>query len=311
MKKSEYRQLKADFHAMQPTPHRGVLDEMKKAHVVLLIASGLSRREAAGHIQCAHTTIGRTAARDPDFAAKLSQAESVSNVQAVNAVRGAMRDPKYWRAAAWMLERRAPEEYAKRDPNSFTAGQVMSFLARLYSETLPLLPAEKVGEFQGLFDETLEEAEAKSGRADRDDEDAEEVAAKGTHLAPRDGLDGANGKPPGSNGQAIVPGTPSGNGHPRSTPAEDGQCVPAGTCGGRSEVPGSQYAVGPALGNGKPHMVCDKHVGPLTGLEAHGGRAAARRTQKAAAPRVVRRFDPAELHQPFQWGAGRGGVRQP
>ena len=170
MKKSDFKRIRDSFRANQPTQTRGVLDEEKKAHVVLLIASGLSRREAAGFVQCSHTTIGRTAARDAEFASKLSRAEATSNVMAVNAVRGAMRDPKYWRAAAWMLERRSPEEYARRDPNSFTADQVMSLLARLYSETQPLLAAEKVGRFQELFDEALDEVEVKSSRLERPDD---------------------------------------------------------------------------------------------------------------------------------------------
>ncbi len=211
MKKSEFRKTRRSILAMQPTPRRGVLDEEKKANVLLLIASGLSRREAAGYVQCAHTTIGRTAARDGDFATKLAQAEANSHVAAVSAIRGAMRDPKYWRAAAWMLERRSPEEYARRDPNSFTADQVMSLLARLYSESLPLLPEEKVQQFQELFDEALDEVEAKSSRTERPDDSPGEPR---THLAPRDGLAARNGHVGDEAVQPPAAAAPSGNGHP-------------------------------------------------------------------------------------------------
>jgi hypothetical protein len=254
MRKSEFKKLRSSFRANQPTPRRGVLDEEKKAQVVMLIASGLSRREAAGFVQCAHTTIGRTAARDSDFAVKLSQAEATSHMQAVTAIRGAMQDPKYWRAAAWMLERRSPEEYARRDPNSFTGDQVMSLLARLYSEALPLLPAEKVEQFQELFDEALEEVEAKSGRADnpRGEEDRQR-----THLAPRDGLAAGNGHVSGINGaagpQAVAP---SNNGHHRPDPAP---------------------AAEQAAGNGKPHAESEGTEEPLAereeclGPDADGG----------------------------------------
>ncbi len=207
MKKSEFKQTKQTLLAMQPTPRKGVLGDEKKAHAILLIASGLSRREAAGYVRCAHTTIGRTAARDPDFAAKLALAEATSHVKAVSAIRGAMADPKYWRAAAWVLERRSPEEYARRDPNSFTADQVMSLLARLYSESLPLLTSEKVERFQELFDEALEEVEAKSSRIDHKDESPDEAdqplaaaapSNKGHHLPdlePTAESKPANGKP--------------------------------------------------------------------------------------------------------------------
>jgi hypothetical protein len=210
MKKSDFRKTRRAILAMQPTPRRGVLDEEKKANVLLLIASGLSRREAAGYVQCAHTTIGRTAARDGDFATKLAQAEANSHVAAVSAIRGAMRDPKYWRAAAWMLERRSPEEYARRDPNSFTADQVMSLLARLFSESLPLLPEEKAQQFQELFDEALDEVEAKSCRTELPDNSPGE---KRTHPAPRDGLTAGNGHVAASHIPPPVASAHSGNGH--------------------------------------------------------------------------------------------------
>ena len=107
MKKSEYEDFKAEFTAMQPTPRRGVLDELKKAHVVLLIASGLSRREAAGYVQCAHTTIGRSAAGDPDFAAKLCQAEATAHVQ-MSPPSAAAQDPRYWRGPPGCWNAAAP-----------------------------------------------------------------------------------------------------------------------------------------------------------------------------------------------------------
>ena len=240
MRKSEYKEVSESFAVMQPTPRRGVLDEEKKAHVVLLIASGLSRREAAGFVQCAHTTIGRTAARDPEFAVKLSQAEATSQMQAVTAIRGAMRDPKYWRAAAWMLERRSPEEYARRDPNSFTADQVMSLLARLYSETLPLLPAEKIEQFKELFDEALDEVEAKSGRVDREDDGARDDKGDTTPRAEAG---------------------PSRNGHHRTDPPRNGHHRP-------------DAAPGPETGssNGKPHAEQVEQQEPLAEREEYARR---------------------------------------
>ena len=324
MNESEYKVVRNAFAAMQPTPRRGVLDEEKKGHVVLLIASGLSRREAAGYVQCAHTTIGRTAARDPDFASKLCQAEATSRVQAVTAIRGAMRDPKYWRAAAWMLERRSPEEYARRDPNSFTADKVMSLLARLYSESLPLLPAEKVGQFQELFDEALDEVEAKSGRTELEDESPDEEDGQRAHLASRNGLSNGNGHAPGGNGKANVQtAAPSGNGNHRPAPAE----VVADVCGARSPVPSTQYTAGAASGNGKPrahverqeplaereenvgpHAVPDEYAATHEKAEVKELPAARRLAGRAAAfGQGVRRFDPAQLHQPLHEGVVKSG----
>jgi hypothetical protein len=301
MKDSQFEKTVDEFAAMEPTPRRGVLDELKKANVILLIASGLSRREAAGFVQCAHTTIGRTAARDPDFADKLTQAEATAHVQTVAAIRGAMRDPKYWRAAAWMLERRSPEEYARRDPNTFTADHVMSLLARLYSESLPLLSAEKVQAFQELFDEALDEVEAKSvGKG----EGATEKNRQRTHLAPRDGFAAE------ANGCAAA--APSGNGHHRTNPVRNGhhRPDPAPSAGAESS---SGKANAGQVGKGKPLAEREEYVRPLAEREE---RDASREesdvnkllTADRFAPRaatrgnVVRRLDRAQLHQPHQQG---------
>ncbi len=238
MKESEFKQLEEAVRTTQPTPRRGVLDDLKKAHVVLLIASGLSRREAAHFMQCAHTTIGRTAARDPDFATKLSQAEATSHIEAVNRIRGAAQDPKYWRAAAWMLERRSPEEYARRDPNTFTADQVMSLLARFYSEVQPIVQAGKNEQFEQSFDDVLEAIEAKSGGAIRKQGSPDEEDAQRTHLAARDAHAAECETSP---VEVNTAATPAQNGHHR---------------------PQAGPAVAAASQNGKPHAEREEYVAP-------------------------------------------------
>ena len=54
---------------------REVLDQAKRGKVLALVSLGCSRRMAAAKVPCAHTTIGRTAARDQQFAAALAEAE--------------------------------------------------------------------------------------------------------------------------------------------------------------------------------------------------------------------------------------------
>lgn len=187
-------EMRKAFRSMRPTQPGGVLDAQKKANLILLIAGGASRREAAGFVLCAHTTIGRTAARDPDFAAQLAKAEATNHMEAVRMIRHAASDPKYWRAAAWVLERRSPEDYARRDANSFTADQVMSLFAQFYGETLPLVQAGKTEQFQQALDDVLEAIDAKDGQRPCEDDQPDEE--KRTHLAPQDALPAArNGNP--------------------------------------------------------------------------------------------------------------------
>jgi hypothetical protein len=304
MNKSDFKKLKASFHAMQLTPRRGVLDAEKKILVLQLTGSGLSRREAAQFVECAHTTIGRTAARDPEFAAALRQAESISRLQIVAAIRQAAQDPKYWRAAAWMLERRSPEEYAKRDPNSYTADQVISLLARLYNQTLSLLPAEKVEQFQEMLDEALEEIEAKSGPSERDDDDAAENAPRRTHLAGRDGIAGRNGHMTGQNGEASVKdaapsANPSSNGHHGRLAKVAGIRVPTS----REDVP---FAAEQSPAQSHERIESTTALPPGGGTQAQQTPPATTRRAGRAATRGhgIRRFDPAQLHQPHHQGVG-------
>jgi DNA invertase Pin-like site-specific DNA recombinase len=54
---------------------KALLDEAKRWQVVALITAGFSRRMAAREVGCAGSTITRTAARDPEFARQLAEAE--------------------------------------------------------------------------------------------------------------------------------------------------------------------------------------------------------------------------------------------
>jgi hypothetical protein len=92
------------------------LDENKKLAIIALLSNGGSRRAAARYVGCAPSTITRAAARDPDFAAKMDQAEQRVEIEALRCLRSAYTKGRYWRAAAWMLERKNPLDFAPYDP---------------------------------------------------------------------------------------------------------------------------------------------------------------------------------------------------
>jgi hypothetical protein len=163
------KMMRKVLQSVKPTARCGALDDDKKAMVIVLIGQGASRREAAALVKCHHTTIGRTAARDGAFAAKLSQVEAAAHLEAGDMIRRAASDPKYWRAAAWMLERRNPEDYAKRDPTTFTGDQVTTLMASFCHEVQKLVPQDKAAELEKLFDDVLDEIEAKSGPVKREE----------------------------------------------------------------------------------------------------------------------------------------------
>ena len=95
-----------------------VLDEAKKREILAIVAVGCSRSMAATYVGCAISTIQNTAERDPTFAEKLRQAVYSTELGLLKNIRNAAKKEQYWRAAAWALERRFPERYARRGPTS-------------------------------------------------------------------------------------------------------------------------------------------------------------------------------------------------
>ena len=136
----------ADGLAPGPPVRQGgrpaVLDQAKRQRIVALVANGTSRRVAARFVGCAPSTITRTAARDPEFAAQLARAEQMPQIDLVRLMRIAARKERYWRAAAWLLERFNPEDFMLRPASVYTAEQVRQMVAQITEILSDGLPAE-------------------------------------------------------------------------------------------------------------------------------------------------------------------------
>ena len=113
------------------------LDDRKRQRVLGMIAMGSSRRQAAKMVGVHAATIGRAVARDPKFAEDMREAEMLGRNRPLRAMYDAV--DKHWRAAAWMLERRCPEEFARRKPETYALRDVREIVDRLLEEVLPLL----------------------------------------------------------------------------------------------------------------------------------------------------------------------------
>ena len=125
---------------MAPRGRRPVLDEDKRREVCAILSMGGSRRLAARYVGCAHTTIRNTAERDPEFLAQLHQAEGQHELLYLRSIQSAAKKEQYWRAAAWVLERRYPERYAKRRPGTVTAAQIIELLGQFAEVIVQELP---------------------------------------------------------------------------------------------------------------------------------------------------------------------------
>ena len=132
---------------------REVRDPIKRAQIPALLKLGCSRRMAAKQVGCAASTITRTADRDERFHDQLAEAQA--DVRALRLIRHAADQEKYWRVAAWLLERRNPDEYGRRAPFTFTGRQVTALLERAFAGIAADLPKKKLEQIAETFDDLI------------------------------------------------------------------------------------------------------------------------------------------------------------
>jgi hypothetical protein len=102
----------------KPPRKRGrppTFDDIKRAQLCAMIESGCSIRYAAARLGINRSTVGYACRKDPAFAERLKHAENERDLLAVRRIHNA--GEKSWRAAAWLLERNAPEHFSFRNQN--------------------------------------------------------------------------------------------------------------------------------------------------------------------------------------------------
>ena len=120
-----------------------VLDDAKRREIVAILAVGASRRAAARYVGCAPSTIGYTAAHDPVFGRQIERVQQQAELTYLKNIRDAAKKPQYWRAAAWVLERRNPEDFAPRKPGVVAMKQVHRFLEHFAQVVVEEVPAAR------------------------------------------------------------------------------------------------------------------------------------------------------------------------
>ncbi len=105
------------------------LDDTKKREVCALVAAGCSLEFAARYVGCTHKTIRREGERDADFGQRLRSAQLSARLEPLRALRG--KANTHWRAAAWLLERVDPEQFAKFDQKLFRPEEVADLLENI------------------------------------------------------------------------------------------------------------------------------------------------------------------------------------
>ena len=153
--------LQKQTETNQETFNTSKLTDYKRQRVLGMIAMGSSRRQAAKMVGVHAATIGRAVARDAKFAEDMREAEMLGRNRPLRAMFDAM--DKHWRAAAWMLERRCPDEFARRKPHTYTRRDVREIVDRLLEEMLALLTDDEQREhIAEVAEELIESLEIPS-----------------------------------------------------------------------------------------------------------------------------------------------------
>ncbi|MBR5161448.1 MAG: hypothetical protein IKW80_07440 [Thermoguttaceae bacterium] len=107
----------------------------------MLLSVGCSRRTAARYVNCTQKAIDELAQANPDFAEKLRKAEANLEIESIKNMFNAAKQEKNWRASAWLLERKSPEEFQKKKPDVIPAGLLDTLLNRIVTLLIEECPA--------------------------------------------------------------------------------------------------------------------------------------------------------------------------
>ena len=117
------------------------ISEIKQREILALLSVGCSRRTAARYVNCTQKAIDELAQANPDFAEKLRRAEANMEIESIKNMFNAAKQEKNWRASAWLLERKSPEEFLKKKPDVIPAGLLDTLLNRIVTLLIEECPA--------------------------------------------------------------------------------------------------------------------------------------------------------------------------
>jgi len=118
------------------------LDGYKRREILAILAVGGTWQTAAEYVGCSVQTIRNTAQRDRNFAAELRRKSQHAEINYLQNIRAAAQNERYWRAAAWALERLQPDRYGKRGPDAITIDQIVELLAGFSDLIIQEVPAK-------------------------------------------------------------------------------------------------------------------------------------------------------------------------
>ena len=96
-----------------------------------MISMGCDRETACNYLGKTAVELHAELQCDNAFRRQLLRAEATPEFSHMRNLYNAAKDEKHWRASVWWLERRAPERYARRAPESISAAQLRQVIEEL------------------------------------------------------------------------------------------------------------------------------------------------------------------------------------
>ena len=96
-----------------------------------------------------------------EFSVLLKKAREQSVTSNVSLIQEAAKKPQNWPAAAWLLERTRPDDYAKREPTVIVESKVLLAIQQQAREDVKVLPPNEIDDTKQLG--TVVEGEVVGG----------------------------------------------------------------------------------------------------------------------------------------------------
>ena len=116
------------------------LDDTKRGQVLGVLSVGGSMATAAAAVGCCVRTVYNTMQRDPKFCERVQTARAGHEVKMLKCIDDAATEPRYWRAAAWKLERIYPDRYRPTPQGMMTLETLHTFVDQLMLVIQDALP---------------------------------------------------------------------------------------------------------------------------------------------------------------------------
>lgn len=115
---------------MPRPPGCRTIDDATRREICAILSLGTTLSVAARYSGCTVEAIRREAFRDAGFRRQLFRARAQSEVVSLRRLHVAAEQERHWHAAAWTLERRHPDRYARRKARTVGREQLEELLAQ-------------------------------------------------------------------------------------------------------------------------------------------------------------------------------------